>query len=70
MTTRKWTPAEEAANDRIFARVESEVESMSDVKLYWVLFHSIRESARRRARDSVIKQLRGQADRLERGLVH
>ena len=70
MTTRKMTPAKQAAHDRAFDSVKREVESMSDAKIYWVLFHSIWESARRRDRDSVIKQLRGQADRLERGLVH
>ena len=63
-------PATKAAFDRLFARVKPEVESMSDAKLYAMLFHTIRESARRRDRDSVIKQLRGQADCLERGLVH
>ena len=70
MTTRKMTPAEDAARDRAFDSVKGEVQSMSDAKLSLMLFHSIWESARRRGRDSVIKQLRGQADRLERGLVH
>ena len=71
------TPAEKTepdemtpAQERMFARVKLEVECMSDAKLYWMLFHTIRESARRRDRDSVINQLRGQADCLERGLVH
>ncbi len=65
-----WTPAKQAAHDRVFDSVEREVEIMTDARLYMMLFHSIRESARRRDRDSVIKQLRGQADCLERGLVH
>ncbi len=69
-TPDEMPPATKAAFDRLFARIKPEVESMSDAKLYAMFFHVIRESARRRDRDSVIKQLRGQADNLERGLVH
>jgi len=66
----EMTPATKAAFDRLFARVKPEVESMSDAKLHAMFFLVIWESAQRRDRNSVIKQLRGQADHLERGLVH
>ena len=59
-------PATKAAFDSLFAEVKPEVESMSDSKLYAMLFLVIRESVGRRDRNSVIKQLRGQADCLER----
>ena len=67
---RPEAPIVDWSHDRAFRSVKREVESMSDAKLSLMLFHTIWESARRRDRDSVIKQLRGQADHLERGLVH
>ncbi len=58
----EMTPAQEI----MFARFKLEVESMSDAKLHFMLFHTIHESARRHSRDRVIRQLRGQVRHLER----
>ena len=44
------TPAEQAEIDRVFDSVKREVEIMTDARLYMMLFHTIRESARRRDR--------------------
>ena len=64
------TPAEQAEDERLSAGIKRAVGRMSDAKLCWVLFHSIWESAERRDRAWVAKQLRREADRVERGIVH